>query len=289
MHIILGGTGRVGSATARALLQRGEAVTIVTRDAAHAEELKQAGARVAAVDIRDVHALRDVFREGRRAFLLNPPADPSTDTDAEERANIAAIVAALDGSGLEKVVAASTYGARPGERCGDLTVLYEFEQALRAQPIPAAINRAAYYMSNWAGMLDAVRAGGRLPSFFPADFLLPMVAPEDVGAAAARRLLEPADATGLHHVEGPSWYSARDVADAFSQALGMPVEVDTIARDAWEAAFLELGFTPAAARSYECMTGVVLAREMERTVEPERGTTRLVDYIRDTCSAGQAT
>lgn len=280
MYIILGGTGRVGSATAHALLRRGEAVTIVTRDAAHAGDLKRAGARVAAVDIRDVRALRDIFRQGRRAFLLNPPAEPSTDTDAEERANVAAIIDALEGSGLEKVVAASTYGARPGERCGDLTVLYEFEQALRGQPIPAAINRAAYYMSNWAGMLDAVRGSGRLPSFFPADFRLPMVAPQDVGEAAARRLLEPLDATGLHHVEGPAWYSARDVADAFSQALGMPVEVDTIARDAWEEAFLELGFTPAAASSYACMTDVVLAGKMERTGEPERGATGLAGYIR---------
>lgn len=39
MHIVLGGTGRVGSATARALLKRGEPVTIVTRDAAHGADL----------------------------------------------------------------------------------------------------------------------------------------------------------------------------------------------------------------------------------------------------------
>ena len=32
MHIILGGTGHMGSATARALLDKGEPVTIVTRD-----------------------------------------------------------------------------------------------------------------------------------------------------------------------------------------------------------------------------------------------------------------
>ena len=80
----------------------------------------------------------------------------SGDTDAEERETVDAIVGALAGSGLEKVVAASTFGARPGERCGDLTVLHGFEEKLRAQPIPAAINRGAYYMSNWAGMLEPV-------------------------------------------------------------------------------------------------------------------------------------
>ena len=120
---------------------------------------------VAVCDIRDTDALRDVFRTGRRAFLLNPPADPSTDTDAEERATVASIVAALDGSGLEKVVAQSTYGARPGERCGDLTVLYELEQALA---IPASVLRAAYYMTNWDAVLPTMRNESVLPTLFPA-------------------------------------------------------------------------------------------------------------------------
>ena len=137
MYVILGGTGQVGSATARALLDDGQEVTIVTRDGSHGKGLKDAGAKVAVADIRDVDKLRKVFQTGKRAFLLNPPADPSGDTDSEERANVAAIVSALDGSGLEKVVAASTYGAFNGERCGDLTVLHEFEQALKRQSIPA--------------------------------------------------------------------------------------------------------------------------------------------------------
>ena len=287
MHIILGGTGRVGSATARALLKRGEPVTIVTRDAAHGKDLRNAGARIVVMDIRDVAGLRETFRTGTRAFLLNPLADPSCDTDTEERKNVAAIVAALDGSGLEKVVAASTYGARPGERCGDLTVLHEFEEKLRAQSVPAAINRGAYYMSNWRWMLDAARNHGTLPSFFPADFALPMVAPEDLGEAAARRLLEPASETGLHYVEGPERYTPRDVASAFSAALGMTVEVEIIPRDGWEKAFAQFGFSKAAAQSYACMTGATVAADgTEWPDDPERGRTTLRDYIRSIVEAG---
>lgn len=233
MHIILGGTGRVGSSVARALLKRGESVTVITRDADHAVDLKAAGARIVVADIRDSDGLRQVFRSGRRAFILNPPAAPSTDTDKEERTNLAAIVTALEGSGLEKLVLASTYGARPGEQCGDLTVLYEFEVALRKQSIPAAVNRGAYYMSNWGGMLDAIRASGRLPSFLPADLSIPMVAPQDLGKAAANRLIGPIENTELKYVEGPQRYTPRDVANAFSETLAMPVEVEVIPRERW--------------------------------------------------------
>ena len=281
MHIILGGTGQVGSATARALLARGEPVTVITRSADHGAKLQEAGAQILVADIHDTDRLRQVFRVGRRAFLLNPPAAPSTDTDKEERANLAAIITALDGSGLEKVVLASTYGARPGERCGDLTVLHEFEQALRAQPIPSAVNRAAYYMSNWGSMLDAIRADGKLPSFLPADLSIPMVAPQDLGEAAANRLLEPVGDTDLKYVEGPERYTPRDVADAFSEALDKPVGVEVIPRASWVEAFKKLGFSDAAAQSYACMTGTMLDDRPPEFENVEHGRTTLRNYVRD--------
>lgn len=279
MHIILGGTGLVGSSVARALLKRGESVTVITRDADHAANLKAAGARIVVADIRDSDGLRQVFRSGRRAFILNPLAAPSTDTDKEERTNLAAIVTALEGSGLEKLVLASTYGARPGDRCGDLTVLYEFEVALRKQSIPAAVNRGAYYMSNWGSMLDAIRASGRLPSFLPADLSIPMVAPQDLSEAAANRLIGPIENTELKYVEGPQRYTPRDVANAFSETLAMTVEVEVIPRERWVETFEQFGFSKPAAQSYACMTGTLVD---EAAAEPsiiERGPTTLRDYV----------
>ncbi|MCO6439558.1 MAG: NmrA family NAD(P)-binding protein [Nitrococcus mobilis] len=279
MHTVLGGTGQVGSATARALLDVGEDVTVVTREADHGADLKAAGAQIVVADIRDVHALREVFRTGKRAFLLNPPADPSTDTDAEERANVAAIIAALDRSGLEKVVAQSTYGAFEGERCGDLTVLHELERELRAQPIPAAINRGTYYMSNWVGMADAVRESGTLPSFFPADLALPMVAPDDLGQVAALRLMTPVSDIGVQHVEGPERYTAGDVAQAYAAAFGRTVEVEVIPAEALEEAFRQFGFSEKAAESYACMTRRVIDGGTDMADEPVRTQTSLDAFI----------
>lgn len=280
MNVILGGTGQVGSAAARALLARGEPVTIVTRTAAHGSDLKQRGAGVAVTDVRDTDALRRVLDTGSRAFLLNPNAAPSGDTDAEERATAASIVAAVNRTGLEKIVVASTYGARPGERCGDLTVLHEFEQMLSALSVPVAVNRGAYYMSNWVSMLELVRARGTLPSFFPPEFALPMVAPDDLGEWAARRLLTPTSDMGVCHIEGPQRYTSRDVADAFSEVLGRDVGVATVPRDAWRETFEQLGFSRAAAESYTCMTSAVVDDQAAWPDTPERGATSLRAYIR---------
>ncbi len=102
---------------------------------------------------------------------------------------------------MEKVVAESTYGAQPGERSGDLNILYEMEQALAVQPIPFSVIRAAYDMSNWDASLGAARSEGVVHTLFPADLELPMVSPAAVGRVAARLLTEPAGRTGLHYVE----------------------------------------------------------------------------------------
>lgn len=287
MHIILGATGHVGSAAARALLAHGEPVTIVTRDRGKGAALEQAGARVAVADVHDVSAMQAIFRTGRRAFLLNPPADVSADTDVEERRTAAAIAAAVTDSGLEKLVVESVYGARPGGSCGDLTILFELEQALQGKPIPVAINRAAYYFTNWDAQAGAVRERGILQSFFPADFALPMVSPQDLGAAAARRLIEPAALAGIHYVEGPRHYSAQDVADAFATALGRPVKVEVVPRARWEETYRSLGFSEAAAASYARMTAATLEADFDLPEEPERGQVTLQSHIDALISGGQ--
>jgi uncharacterized protein YbjT (DUF2867 family) len=190
----------------------------VTRDAANAELLKKRGANVAVADVNDVERMRSVFRTGQHLFLLNPPAAPATDTNETEKATVRNLLSAIDGSGLQKIVAQSTYGAQPGEEIGDFNTLYDLEAGLRAQSIPHSVIRAAYYMSNWDMMVEPARSEGVLPTMYPLDLKIPMVAPADLGAVAARLLVEPIQASGTHYVEGPERYSSGDVANAFAQA-----------------------------------------------------------------------
>ncbi|KKX34123.1 NmrA family NAD(P)-binding protein [Rhizobium sp. LC145] len=286
MHIILGGTGHVGSVAAETLLSRGEPVTIVARHPEKADRLRRKGAEIAAADVHDTEALRKILRKGGRLYALNPPAPPSSDTDAEEKATIASILAAIEGSGLEKVVGHSTYGAQKGEGIGDLGTLYGLEEGLKRQPIPASILRAAYYMSNWDFALEAARAEGVLNTFFPEDHRLPMVAPQDLGEAAADLMMEPAEQARLLHVEGPEHYCPADVAAAFAEVLGRPVRTVTTPREEWERAYRALGFSDAAVKSYAGMTGLTLDAPMRPANGVRRGRMTLRDYVRGLVSPG---
>lgn len=288
MFIILGATGHIGSVLAQALLDENLPVTAVVHDEQKTSDWESRGAHVAVVDVGDTDALRDVLRTGTRAFLLNPPADVTSDTDKEERATAASIIAALEGSGLEKVVLESTFGAQPGEAIGDLGVLYAFEQAALAQRIPVTVQRGAFYFSNWDAQVEEAKQG-TLTTMFPPDLKIPMVAPADLGRAAAERLVEPFSGdTDLHLVEGPDRYSVCDVADAFAQALGRRVEVWSLPPSDWIGAYQKLGFSEPAANSYAAMTKATIDGEFPALAETERGATSFQSYIEDLVNRSRA-
>lgn len=278
MYIVLGGTGRVGSAVAANLLERGEGVTIITRDSEKRDEWEKRGARVAVVDVLDTDELRKVFKTGKRLFLLNPPADPATDTVTEEKKTLSSILSALENSGVEKVGGESTYGAQPGEGEGDLNALYEMEKGLEKLSLPHGIIRAAYYMSNWDAALETAKTEGAVHTFYPVGFKLPMVAPADIGKIAAQLLIEPIEKTGVHYVEGPEMYSSSDVAEAFGVALDKAVKAVETPKEKWIPALKEMGFSDKAARSMAAMTKVTL-ENLETAESPMRGATTLQKYI----------
>jgi len=278
MYVVLGATGHIGGAVVAKLVGDGANVVAVTRSNEKAQRCCDAGASAAVLDIADVAGLRGLFRKATRALLINPPADVSGDTDVAERKSVDHILTALDGSGLERVVAESTYGAQPCERCGDIGILFEFERKLQAQAIPTTIIRGAYYFSNWDASLRTASHEGVLYSMFPADFVLPMVAPADIGAIAADLLSSEQPRPGIHYVEGPARYCANDVAKAFSVSLGKPVSVVVVPPDRWEEAFRKWGFSEQAAASYARMTRLTLDGP-ELPERPLRGRKSLQSYV----------
>jgi uncharacterized protein YbjT (DUF2867 family) len=279
MHIILGGNGHISSALAQILISQGESVTVVSRNPSTIATWQKRGAQVAIVDVHDTLELHHVFTTGKRLFLLNPPANPATDTDVEERKSLISILRAIENSGLEKIVAESTYGAQPGQQMGDLGVLYEMEQHLAGQPIPFSLIRGAYYMSNWDFSLQTANQDGVINTFFPVDFILPMVAPRDIGQLAARLMTEPVERTGLHNIEAPERYSPRHVAEAFAKALQKPIEAIEIPPDQWRNTMQQMGFSSEAAKSFSNMTTIALKGEFPSPDRVTRGGISLESYI----------
>lgn len=275
-HVILGGSGHIGSVLSAKLIEQGKQVLIVGHDPGKTDEWTAKGATYAVADVLDTKQLRVLFSQGERLFLLNPPAPPDSDSDTVEGQQIRSILRALEGLPLQKIVAASTYGAQQGEAIYDLGTLYDLEQGLQKLEVPIAILRSAYYMSNFDQVLPRVETSHELTTVFPKDFKLPMVATADIGDFAAALLQD--QRTGLFFIEGPEPYSNQDAADILQEILGEEVHVKTIPEPGWVDFMMKGGFSEESARSFAGMAKLTLDNPATAS-DPERGPTSLRDYL----------
>lgn len=106
-----------------------------------------------------------------------------------------------------------------------------------------------------------------------------MVAPQDIGRIAAGLLIQTAERTGPHYVEGPKRYTPADVAATFANALAKPINVVTTPRDQWTKSFETIGFSKTAAKSYVGMTALTMDGSFPVLDEVERGSISLQDYV----------
>ena len=72
MYAVTGITGRVGGVVARALLDTGQSVRAVVRDAAKGVAWKERGCEVALADMKDAEALTAAFTGVSGVFVLIP-------------------------------------------------------------------------------------------------------------------------------------------------------------------------------------------------------------------------
>ncbi|MBD7920883.1 NmrA family NAD(P)-binding protein [Xanthomonas bonasiae] len=241
MFVITGVTGQVGGRIARALLAEGVSVRAVLRDAAKTSTWAGLGCETALAAMDDAAALADAFAGAEAVFVLLPPVFDPAPGYAETRANVAALVTALQQGRPQRVVALSTIGAQATQD-SLLTQLQIMERAFEALPMPVAFLRAAWFMENTAWDIDGARALGVVSSFLqPLDKPVPMVATADVAATAVRMLREVWEGDRVVELEGPHRITPLALAAALGRVLGRDVVAQPVPRATWDALFRSQG------------------------------------------------
>lgn len=240
MFAITGITGQVGGAVARALIDNGQRVRAVVRDAEKGAAWARKGCEVAVADLYDAAALKKAFAGVQGVFFLLPPVfDPSPDFN-EARRVIAAVREALEVARPSKVVSLSTIGAQALQP--NLLQQHQLqEKSLGTLPLPITFLRAAWFMENATWDVAPARTTGVIPSFlYPLDKPVPMVATEDIGRVAAELLQETWQGRRVVELEGAR-LSPNDIAAAFGRVLEREVRTEAVPRATWEALFKSQG------------------------------------------------
>jgi len=290
MFLVMGITGKVGGATARHLLARGQKVRALVRDRAKAASWTDQGVELVDGDWNDAAAIGRALKGVEGAFVMLPSVWAPSPDYKEAKGVIANYVEALTKAAPPRVVALSSIGASRTSGVGILTALSLLEQGFRDLTSPIAFVRAGGFFENFLYGLQVVQ-GGTLPVYYnPTDQKSTMVATNDVGAEVATLLTGPAW-TGHRLVELGSMVSADEVAAQLGEVLNLDVKAFAIPRAGWPAAFEQLGIPKGQTGPAEAMFDAVNAGWTALGVEGTEhvaGTTSARDVFEAAWNAGRA-
>ena len=124
-------------------------------------------------------------------------------------------------------------------------------------------------MENHGASVQGVTEKGELATFLSQDKKIAMVATRDIGALAARLLLDPATPgkKRIVYPVGPQDYSLAEVGQAFGKVLGKPVKVAVCPTQAMVPVLTGFGMSAEIAALYQEMTEALNSGRM--AVQPD--------------------
>lgn len=266
MFLVMGITGKVGSATATHLLAQGKKVRALVRNRAKAASWTDQGVELVNGDWNDAAAIERALQGVDGAFVMLPAVWAPSPDFREAKSIIANYVEALTQAPTPRVVALSSMGANRTSGLGMITALSLLEQGLCGLPMPIAYVRAGGFFENFLYGLH-VAQGGALPVYYnPTNRKSAMVATKDIGAEVATLLSGPAW-SGHRVIELGSMVSADEVAAQLGEVMKLDVKAFAIPRAGWPAAFEQFGIPKGHTGAAEAMFEAVNAGWMDLGIE----------------------
>jgi NAD(P)H dehydrogenase (quinone) len=223
MGVVLsyGASGTQGGPVARRLVDDGERVRLLVRDADKVRDFELRGAEVAVGDLGDLDSLREAHLDVDRVFLHLPL---QYDFALHKTYGANAIAAARE-AGVELLVINTTAHVHAGTDVEVYNVRQQVLDELRDSGVPSVVLRPTFYMDVWIGpwILPGVQTSGVLAFPLPNDYPFSWVAADEVGAYAAAALARPDLVGNAFDIAGPQVMTGDQIAAALSEALGKSV------------------------------------------------------------------
>jgi uncharacterized protein YbjT (DUF2867 family) len=224
MYVITGASGNTGKIVANELLSHGKKVKVIGRNAGHLQPLVDKGAEPLVGDVTDGAFLKKAFSGAEAVYLLIPPNPKSTDFRAYQNNLSDNYVEAIKAGGVKYVVLLSSVGAHLRNGAGVIDGLGYLEEKLATLKDANVLNlRPSYFMENLFTQLDLIKKAGIAGSAIKPDLRFPMVSTADIGAVAAKRLLDlNFKGNSVEYILGASDYSFNEVTSIIGKEIGKP-------------------------------------------------------------------
>jgi len=224
MYVISGASGNTGKIVARELLSHGKKVKVIGRNAGHLKPLVDKGAEPLIGDVTDGDFLKKAFSGAEAVYILIPPNPKSTDFRAYQKTVSDNYLESIKSGGVKYVVLLSSIGAHLRKGAGPIDGLGYLEEKLATLKNVNVLNlRPSYFMENLFSQVDIIKQAGIAGSAIKPDIRFPMVSSSDVGAVAAKRLLDlNFRGNSVEYILGPSDHSYNEVTSIIGKEIGKP-------------------------------------------------------------------
>jgi uncharacterized protein YbjT (DUF2867 family) len=213
-HLILGGTGTVGSAVVRGLLAQGEEVRVLTRSPERAATLPE-GAQAVIGDLADPATYEQAFAGTDRLFLLNAVVN----TELQE--GLAAVNEAKR-AGASRIVYLSVHDVEKGPHVPHFASKIGIEHALEASGIPFTVLRPNNFYQNDYWYRDVIMQYGVYPQPLGGAGCS-RVDVRDIAEAAVNALTQDGHEGKTYTLAGPEALTGEGTAASYSRAAGREV------------------------------------------------------------------
>jgi len=229
LYVITGATGHVGSVIANKLLDLKKRVRVIGRDGDRLKTFTNRGAEAAVGSLEDAGFTRKAL-EGANVVLAMIPSNFTVKGFRAYQNRVSdALVSAIKDNKVDYVVTVSGVGANFPEGTGPTNGLYDLEQKLNKLGMANVLHlRCAGFMENnllSIGMIKSMNANG---AALRPDLAIPMIATQDIGEVAARRLANldfkgnDFKGNGVLELLGPRDLTMNELTTVLGRAIGKP-------------------------------------------------------------------
>jgi len=230
--LVTGATGQQGGAVARALMNKGRNIRVMTRHPEKAAGLAKAGAEVVKGDLTNQADLQTALRGIYGVFAMSTPFEAGMETEVRQGVLLAD---AAKQAGVAHYVYTSVNGANRHSGVPHFDSKWEVEQHIAKIGLPATILRPPFFMDNFTTVAKPSPEGVLTMPMRP-DKKLGMVAVRDIGQFGAAAFSRPKDFLGEAIDLGGDELTIPEVAALLTKAMGRSIRFHEFPLDQVEAA-----------------------------------------------------
>ena len=216
MILLTGATGKTGSATAKALNEKGITFRALIRNEEKRGDIESLGGEVVIGSIENKEAVDQSMVDVETALILLPNSENQLSLEKQ-------LVDSAKQAGAKRVVKMSSIEATPDATSPIPKLHLESEEYIKQSGLSWTMIKPNFYMQNLLASAGTIKDQGKI--FLPmGEGKTGMIDTTDVGKVLAKVLSEDGHESMNHEITGPEILSFNEVAEIFSKGLDKQVD-----------------------------------------------------------------